>query len=104
MATEPPSCLGGDADPTSPVSGCCTTMPYERRGLKPPVNSADFIGPSHDRLMFRLKLRAPDSGLPSGSSTVALNVQPGSTVTSHLIEDRKSTRLNSSHLGISYAV
>src|ERR1039458_7113398 len=39
-----------------------------------------------------------------GLAPVALNAHTGSSRSSCRVQDRKSTRLNSSHLGISYAV
>src|SRR5262245_62458543 len=63
--------------------------------------AADLLGLPLENISIKLG----DSSLPQspveGGSWIAASVSNGIATTS---EDRKSTRLNSSHLGISYAV
>src|SRR5690625_5387099 len=65
-----------------------------------------------DVLQLPLRRGSEEIVVPVGESALTLREEPGSAVCDHLafdippgqLEDRKSTRLNSSHVAISYAV
>src|SRR5205814_9403170 len=65
----------------------------EKGPRRPPKNSAlNFFGTARPSLIRQNKMKLLRRGSPAGQTS------------SPLRSDRKSTRLNSSHLGISYAV
>src|ERR1035441_11080078 len=63
--------------------------------LAPPVRLQDFVVPGKEGEVLELSLRDYLSLVMSNNTDIAIQ---------RLTVDRKSTRLNSSHLGISYAV
>ena len=85
--TVPPVSLGGSSTPTSPFSGCWKNASRGRRGSKAhTVKPAFFSTVCPSSRSVRPKLQSPISGLPSGASSLPLNVEPGSSVTSRLID------------------
>src|SRR5216683_744077 len=71
---------------------------------KPPSSDSPYKKKSRDRSLRGRSGRAPGKQPGAPSSTLKQSADPGETVKCGPAADRKSTRLNSSHDQISYAV
>src|SRR2546426_8852674 len=89
--------LAGAASNQSGRSDCGKFISASLPGIV--SGPADAAGRGMDGLFYRLRAASMRSGAARQPMALAYLLQPD-----HLSRDRKSTRLNSSHLVISYAV